>query len=180
MMACRPKRCEEKRGPQPNFGSFYMLFLLPLDLPYVNWARQECCLFHLRSSLWSLYLPLFYFFHLGLAWSFSQTTLFKANLLTYYIHTKKCKRAQWIFTEWTHLQTQFLDQQKECYQNPRSHTPSFSQRSRLFSWLQRPLIIFKIELSTIYSFVSGFLCSVFSGWNSSMLCELIVWSLFLL
>ena len=123
---------------------------------------------------------LFYFFHLGLAWSFSQTTLFKANLLTYYIHTKKCERAQWIFTEWTHLQTQFLDQQKECYQNPRSHTPSFSQRSRLFSWLQRPLIIFKIELSTIYSFVSGFLCSVFSGWNSSMLCELIVWSLFLL
>lgn len=34
---------------------------------------------------------LFCFFHLGLAWSFSQTALFKANLLTYYIYTKSAK-----------------------------------------------------------------------------------------
>ena len=34
-------------------------FLLPMDLPYVNWASQECCLFYLRSSLWSLDLPYF-------------------------------------------------------------------------------------------------------------------------
>ena len=27
-------------------------------LPYVNWASQECCLFYLRFSLWSLDLPL--------------------------------------------------------------------------------------------------------------------------
>ena len=46
MRACQPKRRTEKRGPRPNFGSsFYMLFLLPLGLPYVNWASQECCFF---------------------------------------------------------------------------------------------------------------------------------------
>ena len=28
----------------------YVLFL-PLGLPYVNWASQECSLFYLRSSL---------------------------------------------------------------------------------------------------------------------------------
>ena len=32
----------------------YVFFLfLPLSLPYVNWASQECCLFYLRSSLQS-------------------------------------------------------------------------------------------------------------------------------
>ena len=62
MRACWPKRREEERGPWPNFGSsFYMLFLLPLGLPYVNWASQECSLFYLRCSLWSSDLPLFYF-----------------------------------------------------------------------------------------------------------------------
>ena len=35
--ACRPRRCKEKRNPQPKFGSsFYMFFLLPLGLPYAN------------------------------------------------------------------------------------------------------------------------------------------------
>ena len=58
----RPKRCEEKRSPWLNFSSsFYMVFLLPLRLPYVNWASQEGSLFYLRSSLWSLDLPLLYF-----------------------------------------------------------------------------------------------------------------------
>ena len=62
MRACWPKRHEEKRGPQPSFGfSFYTFLLLPLGLPCVNWASQECCLFYLRFSLWSLDLPLFYF-----------------------------------------------------------------------------------------------------------------------
>ena len=40
--------------------SFYMLFP-PLGLPCVNWLSQGCCLFYLRSSLWSSDLPLFYF-----------------------------------------------------------------------------------------------------------------------
>ena len=40
----RPKRLEEKRNPWLNFGSsFYLLFLLPLSLPYVNLASQEIC-----------------------------------------------------------------------------------------------------------------------------------------
>ena len=41
---------------------FICFFLLPLSLPYVNWASQEGCLFHLRFSLWSWSsdLPLFY------------------------------------------------------------------------------------------------------------------------
>ena len=47
-----------------NFGSsFYMFFLLPLSLPYVNWASHEGCLFHLRVSLWfSDFLFYFFFF----------------------------------------------------------------------------------------------------------------------
>ena len=60
-----PKRHEEKRSPQLSFGSsFYIFFLLPLSLHYVNWASQEGCLFYLRSSLWSADLPLFYFHRL--------------------------------------------------------------------------------------------------------------------
>ena len=53
-----PARGRE-RDPQPFDSSFYMLFL-PLGLPYVNWASQEC-LFYLRSSLRSSDLPWFYF-----------------------------------------------------------------------------------------------------------------------
>ena len=57
-----PKDAKKKRIPQPNFGSsFYMFFLLPLSLPYVNRASQERCLFYLRSALRSSDLPLFYF-----------------------------------------------------------------------------------------------------------------------
>ena len=52
---------QPKRREELNFGSFLIFFLLPLNLPCVNWASQEGCLFHLRSSLWSLDLPLFYF-----------------------------------------------------------------------------------------------------------------------
>ena len=39
----------------------FLIFLFPLNLPCVNWASQEGSLFHLRFSLWSLDLPLFYF-----------------------------------------------------------------------------------------------------------------------
>ena len=52
------KTWREERPPQPNFGScFYMFFLFPLGLPYVNWAGQLGCLFYLRSSLQSSDLP---------------------------------------------------------------------------------------------------------------------------
>ena len=48
------------------------MFILPaLNLPSVNWASQEGCLFYLRSSLQSLDLPLFYFCGLFLSLSFS-------------------------------------------------------------------------------------------------------------
>ena len=53
---------QPKRKEGLNFASsFDMLCLLTLSLPYVNWAGQERCLFHLRFSLWSLDFPLFYF-----------------------------------------------------------------------------------------------------------------------
>ena len=55
------RESERDRDPRPFGSSFYMFFLLPLDLPYVNSASQECCLLYLRSSLWSSDLPLFYF-----------------------------------------------------------------------------------------------------------------------
>ena len=50
---------DEKRSPPPQFLLLFLygFFLFPLDLPYVNWASQEGCLFYLRSSN----LPLFYF-----------------------------------------------------------------------------------------------------------------------
>ena len=52
-------RAEER--PPGLWLLFLYVFSLPLGLPYVNWASQDCCLFYLRSSLWSSYLPLFYF-----------------------------------------------------------------------------------------------------------------------
>ena len=50
---------------------FYLYVYLSLGLSYVNWASQECCLFYLRSSLWSLDLLLFYFCGLFPSLSFS-------------------------------------------------------------------------------------------------------------
>ena len=46
---------EREREREP-FGS--SCFFLPLGVPYVNWASQECYLFYLRSSLRSSDLPL--------------------------------------------------------------------------------------------------------------------------
>ena len=42
-----------ERPPNP-VAPLFMFFFLPLGLPYINWACQECCLFYLRSSLRSL------------------------------------------------------------------------------------------------------------------------------
>ena len=78
------QRCEEKRqrerermhacagekDPWP-FGSCFYVFSSPLGLPYVNWASQECSLSHLRSSLWTSDLLLFYFHGLFPSLSFS-------------------------------------------------------------------------------------------------------------
>ena len=81
MRVCRPKDAK-RRAPQRLGGRerekppalwllFLYVFFLPLGLPYVNWASQECCLFYLRSSLWSSDLPLFYFRRLFSLLSFS-------------------------------------------------------------------------------------------------------------
>ena len=48
-------------GPLAPLVIYIYFFLLPLELPYVNWASQECCLLYLRSSLPFSDLPLFYF-----------------------------------------------------------------------------------------------------------------------
>ena len=70
MRACRPKKLKEEResvrvrqggregSPWP-FAPLFMFFLFPRA-----WASQECCLFYLRSSLWSWDLPLSYFHRL--------------------------------------------------------------------------------------------------------------------
>ena len=66
------KTWREKRDLWPFGSSFYMFFffLLLLLLPYVNWASQEWAS-HLRSSLRSSDLPLFYFQGLFPSFSFS-------------------------------------------------------------------------------------------------------------
>ena len=53
------QRLEEKSTPARWLLFSYVY--LSLGLSYVNWASQECCLFYLRSSLWSSDLLLFYF-----------------------------------------------------------------------------------------------------------------------
>ena len=50
---------------------FLYVSLLPLSLPYVNWASQEGCLLHLRFSLQSSDLPFFCFHGLFPSLSFS-------------------------------------------------------------------------------------------------------------
>ena len=54
------EREHTRSGERENahFGSSFFMFFLPLGLPYVNWVSQECCLFYLKSSLWSSDLPL--------------------------------------------------------------------------------------------------------------------------
>ena len=52
------RKRQTKRERESPLAPLFICFFLPLGLPYVNWARQECCLFYLRSSLRSLDLPL--------------------------------------------------------------------------------------------------------------------------
>ena len=68
-----PKDSKRRERETPSsLAPLFMFFLSSLlGLPYVNWASQECCLFYLRSSLWSLDLPLFYFRGLFPSLSFS-------------------------------------------------------------------------------------------------------------
>ena len=60
---CEEKTVEECTSPRAREKAcalaplFICFFSLPLGLPYVNWASQECCLFYLRSALSSLDLP---------------------------------------------------------------------------------------------------------------------------
>ena len=69
--ACQSKRLEEKRQSPGPLAPLFIVFLLPLGLPCVNWASQECCLSYLRSSLQSLELSLFSFHGLFPSLSFS-------------------------------------------------------------------------------------------------------------
>ena len=70
MRACQPKDVKTREAPGPILTALFMFFPLPLSLPCVNWSSQEGCLFYLRSSLWSLDLPLFYFCRLFPSLSF--------------------------------------------------------------------------------------------------------------
>ena len=57
------QRTRREERPWPILAALFIcFFLLAQDLPYVNWASQECCLFCLRSSgKRFLDLSLFYF-----------------------------------------------------------------------------------------------------------------------
>ena len=59
------KQTQKKQREERHLAQFLLLFLHvfspPLDLPCVNWGSQEGCLFYLRFSLHTLYLPLFCF-----------------------------------------------------------------------------------------------------------------------
>lgn len=55
------RACGRERETPSPLAPLFAWFFLPLGLPHVNWASQECCLFYLRSSLRFLDLPLFYF-----------------------------------------------------------------------------------------------------------------------
>ena len=59
------------RAGQPERRASIHLGFLSLSLPSVNWASQEGCMFHLRFSLWSWGLPLYYFRRLLPSLSFS-------------------------------------------------------------------------------------------------------------
>ena len=70
----RGKERERESALAPPF----ICFFLPLGLPYANWASQECCLFYLKSSLWSSDLPLFYFCGLFPSLSFAAAAAAKS------------------------------------------------------------------------------------------------------
>ena len=66
------QKTKRKESGGPVLAIFLnIFFLLPQNLPYVNWVSQEGSLFHLRLSLQSLHLPLFCFCGLFPSLSFS-------------------------------------------------------------------------------------------------------------
>ena len=108
-----------ERDPRPFGSCFCMFFPLPLGLPYVNWASQECCLFYLRSSLRSSDLLLFYFQGLSLSYLFATAILdsfSQSNYLTIlkrmYFITKGmknyCKAPSWEFIDQIMYKTETL------------------------------------------------------------------------
>ena len=56
-----PKDPKRREAPSPILAPHFICFSLPPDPTLYNWDSQECSLFYLRSSLWSLGLHLFYF-----------------------------------------------------------------------------------------------------------------------
>ena len=48
----------EKKKERERFGSSFYMFFLPRACPVQIGLSQECCLFSLKSSLWSSALPL--------------------------------------------------------------------------------------------------------------------------
>ena len=61
----RVPQCMGEKERARTLAPLFMFFPPPVDLPYVNWANQECYLFYLRSSRRSSDLPLtFLFFYL--------------------------------------------------------------------------------------------------------------------
>ena len=67
----RKKAPQRRRERESQLWLLYLYVYLSLGLSCVNWASQECCLFYLRSSLWSSDLLLFYFRGLFPSLSFS-------------------------------------------------------------------------------------------------------------
>ena len=68
------------RAGQPKRRASIHCGFLSLSLPYVSWTSQEGCLIHLRVSLRSLDLPLFYF-HGLLLLCFAVTTILDSFFL---------------------------------------------------------------------------------------------------
>ena len=60
-----------REAPQPNFGSSFYMFFPPPGPALCKLGWPGGCLFLLRSSLWSLDLPLLYFHGLSPSLSFS-------------------------------------------------------------------------------------------------------------
>ena len=63
------ERAHARGRERKRFGSSFCMFSSPRACPMQIGLSQECCLFHLKSSLWSSDLPLTLFFshcHFGL------------------------------------------------------------------------------------------------------------------
>ena len=63
--------CSWERGSLSPLAPLFMIFFLPLGMPYVNWTSQECCLLYLRSSLQSSDLPLTFLCSIFMSFSLS-------------------------------------------------------------------------------------------------------------